>query len=70
MRVSRCIIEHKLHVNPFIRPKKHKLCKMSDEKIAAAKEEVQTLLDAGFIREVQYPTWLANVVMVKKNNGK
>nr|KYP74504.1 Transposon Ty3-I Gag-Pol polyprotein [Cajanus cajan] len=27
-------------------------------------------MDAGFIREVQYTTWLANVVMVKKPNGK
>ena len=24
----------------------------------------------GFIREVYYPDWLANVVMVKKANGK
>jgi hypothetical protein len=28
------------------------------------------LLYAGFIREVYYPRWLANVVMVKKKNGK
>jgi hypothetical protein len=28
------------------------------------------LLDAGFIREVSYPEWLPNVVMVKKKNGK
>ena len=28
------------------------------------------MLDAGFIREVTYPTWLSNVVMVKKSNGK
>jgi hypothetical protein len=27
-------------------------------------------LDAGFIREVHYPNWLMNVVMVKKKNGK
>ena len=33
-------------------------------------EEVRKLLEAGFIREVYYPDWLANVVMVKKNNGK
>ena len=26
--------------------------------------------DAGVIREVQYPEWLANVVMVPKKNGK
>ena len=28
------------------------------------------LLTVGFIREVYYPKWLANVVMVKKSNGK
>jgi hypothetical protein len=43
---------------------------MSDEKIAATKMEVQRPLDVGFIKEVQYRTWLANVVMVKKKNGK
>jgi hypothetical protein len=43
---------------------------MSDEKVAVAKVEVQRLLDAGFICEVDYPSWLANVVMVKKKNGK
>ena len=26
--------------------------------------------EAGFIREVKYPEWLANVVLVKKKNGK
>jgi hypothetical protein len=43
---------------------------MSNEKVAAAKLEVQRLLDAGFIREIQYLSWLANVVMVKKKNDK
>jgi len=28
------------------------------------------LLEANFIKEVYYPKWLANVVMVKKTNGK
>ena len=28
------------------------------------------LLAANFIREVYYPEWLANIVMVKKVNGK
>lgn len=28
--------------------------------------EVKKFLEAGFIREVKYTTWLANVVMVKK----
>jgi hypothetical protein len=34
------------------------------------KAEVQRLLDAGFIREVAYPKWLSNIVMVRKKNGK
>ena len=33
-------------------------------------EEVHKLQEANFIREVYYPNWLANVVMVKKANGK
>ncbi|XP_059650116.1 uncharacterized protein LOC132295866 [Cornus florida] len=33
-------------------------------------EEVDQLLEAGFIREVQYPAWLSNVVVVQKKNRK
>ena len=33
-------------------------------------DEVNKLLVANFIQEVHYPKWLANVVMVKKANGK
>jgi hypothetical protein len=43
---------------------------MSKEKIEAVKAEVQRLLDASFIKEVAYPQWLANVVLVRKKNGK
>jgi hypothetical protein len=39
---------------------------VAEEKVKAVKAEVQRLLDAGFIREVKYPWWLANVVMVRK----
>ncbi|XP_042432645.1 uncharacterized protein LOC122019218 [Zingiber officinale] len=34
------------------------------------KEEVDKLLEAGYIREVQYPNWLANVVLVPKPGNK
>ena len=33
-------------------------------------EEVEKLLEADFIRELFYPDWLANMVMVKKSNDK
>jgi hypothetical protein len=40
------------------------------DKNQAISDEVEKLLTAGFIREVYYLNWLANVVMVKKSNGK
>ena len=64
------IIVHKLNVSPSsppIRQRKRVFIQEIDKAIA---EKVQKLLDADFIREVYYPDWLANVVMVKKVNGK
>jgi hypothetical protein len=52
--VSRSIIAHKLQGQSFGKAKGTKLCKMPDEKVVVAKFEVQRLLDAGFIREIQY----------------
>jgi hypothetical protein len=40
------------------------------ERNQAIHEEVEKLLQAGFIRDVDYPEWLANVVLVKKSSGK
>jgi hypothetical protein len=68
--VNRDVIEHSLNVDPAIRPRKQKLQKMSDDKTEGARNEVKRLLSARVIREVTYPEWLANIVMVKKANGK
>jgi hypothetical protein len=68
--VNRDVIEHSLNVDPTIRPRKQKLLKMSDDKAEGARNEVKRLLSARVIREVTYPEWLANIVMVKKANGK
>jgi hypothetical protein len=43
---------------------------MSDDKAEGARNEVKRLLSAGVVREVTYPEWLANTMMVKKANGK
>jgi hypothetical protein len=43
---------------------------MSDEKVVAVIAEQQRLLDVGFIREVMYPSWLVNVILAMKKNGK
>jgi ribonuclease HI len=68
--VNRDVIKHSLNVDPFFRPRKQRLQKMSDDKAEGARNEVKRLLSAGVIREVKYPEWLANTVMVKKANGK
>jgi hypothetical protein len=43
---------------------------MFDDKAEGARNEVKRLLSTNVIREVTYPEWLANTVMVKKANGK
>jgi hypothetical protein len=68
--VSHTIIEHSLGIDPSVRPKKQRLCKISDEKTEAAKAEVHRLLEANFIEPIAYPTWLANMVMVKNKSGQ
>ena len=40
------------------------------ERDNAIKDEVQKFIAAKFIQEVHYPDWLANTIMVKKENGK
>ena len=40
------------------------------ERDNAIKEEVHKLITAEFIQKVYYHDWLADVVMVKKANGK
>ena len=47
--VSRDIVEHRLDISPSVKPKKQTPRKMSDEKAATVKVEVQQLLDAKVI---------------------
>jgi hypothetical protein len=68
--VNRDVIEHSLNVDPSFKPRKQRLQKISEDKAEGARNEVKRLLSAGVIREVTYPEWLANTVMVKKANGK
>ena len=64
------IIVHRLNVSPSSPPIRQRKRVFAQERDKAIAEEVQKLLDADFIWEVYYPNWLANVVMVKKVNGK
>jgi len=44
--------------------------KFNEERRLVIREETQKLLSVGHIRKIQYPEWLANIVLVKKANGK
>ncbi|KAG7594095.1 Ribonuclease H-like superfamily [Arabidopsis thaliana x Arabidopsis arenosa] len=64
------VISHELNIDPTFKPVKQKRRKLGPDRAEAVNTEVQRLLDAGLIREVKYPDWLANPVVVKKKNGK
>ena len=69
-RVDLEFICHHLNVNPSVAPKKQLPRHPSKEHAEAVREEVVKLKQAGAIKEVFYPEWLANTVVVKKKSGK
>jgi len=61
---------HHLTMDPKVRPVRQRRRKFNEERRLVVQEETKKLLSTGHIREIQYPKWLANVVLVKKANGK
>ena len=61
---------HHLNVNPSVTPKKQPPWRSSKDHSDTARGEVMRLKQAGAIKEVFYPEWLANTMVVKKKNGK
>ena len=59
-----------LNINPSITPKKQPPRRPSKEHADTVREEVMKLKKVGTIKEVFYPEWLANTVVVKKRSGK
>ena len=63
-------IMQRLNVDPLYSPKKQKLRRLTKPHMEAMKEEVEKLKQVGVIKEVFFPNWLANTMIVKKKNGK
>ena len=61
---------HKLNVSSAFPPVRQKKRVFAPERDRAIAKEVCKLQEASFIREVYYPNWLANVVIVKKASRK
>ena len=64
------IVQHCIPTDPTMKPIKQKLRRMKLEWTLKIKEEVDRQYNAGFLRVVNYPKWLANVVSVPKKDGK
>jgi hypothetical protein len=67
--IPREVIEHRLGIDPAFKPIKQKERRYTPERREAIQLEVNKLLEAGFIRPVDYPIWLANPVLVEKPDG-
>ncbi|KAM1100078.1 hypothetical protein EV1_006697 [Malus domestica] len=68
--ISPDIICHRLSIDPKTKPMKQKRRSYDAERYEAMKAEVEKLKGISFVHEVNYPTWVANVVIVKKNSTK
>ncbi|GAA0141157.1 hypothetical protein LIER_35342 [Lithospermum erythrorhizon] len=62
------VVVHRLYVDPRYKPIKEKKRTFSEDKGEAIREEVNKLMGADAIRELRFPTWLGNVVLVPKPN--
>ena len=69
-RVSPKVITHMLNVYSTYRSMKQKRRNFILDRFWSIEGEVSKLFEDGFIREVQYPKWLANMMIDKKAMGK
>jgi hypothetical protein len=68
-KIPREMIEHRLGIDPAYKPIKQKERRYTLERRETIQQEVSKLLEAKFIRLVDYPIWLANHVLVEKSDG-
>jgi hypothetical protein len=68
-RIPRKMIEHKLSVGPSFKPIKQKERRYTAQRHETIRQEINRLLEARFISPVDYPSWLANPVLIEKPDG-
>ena len=61
---------HQLNMNPEVTPQRQPPPHSSKEHAEAVRAEVNKLKQVGAIKEVFYPEWLANTVVIKMKNEK
>jgi hypothetical protein len=69
--LSQELVEYRLPIESSFRPYKQPARRFNPIVHDWVKEEVERLLDVGFIQPCQYAEWVSNIVLIeKKNTGK
>ncbi|XP_074355773.1 uncharacterized protein LOC141695425 [Apium graveolens] len=70
--IPEAVTQYSLYISKNITPIRQKRSIFSKEKKSAIDQELDRLLAAGFIALIKFPTWISNIVLVKKvtANGK
>ena len=69
-KVDPNFITHRLNVDPLVTPKKMETKEINKTTRGTVKEEVKKLKQERSVKEVFFPEWLSNTVVVKKKIGK
>ncbi|XP_070045682.1 uncharacterized protein [Nicotiana tomentosiformis] len=64
------VVVHHLAVKNGARPVKQAQRRFRSNLVPLIETEVNKLIEAGFISEVKYPTWVSSIVPVRKKNGQ
>nr|GEW23518.1 reverse transcriptase domain-containing protein [Tanacetum cinerariifolium] len=63
--IPRFVAEHEPQTYPHIEPRVQRKLSITLDKRKVVKDEVTEWLKAGIVRNVRYPTWMANPILVK-----
>jgi hypothetical protein len=67
--IPRKVIEYILGIDPAFKMIKQRERRYTPERRKTIRIEVNKLLEVGFIRPVDYLSWLANPILVEKHDG-
>ncbi|KAM1179958.1 hypothetical protein ACFX2G_019469 [Malus domestica] len=62
------IVVHRLAIKPAMRPIKQTQRCYRPELIPQIEAEIDKLIEAGFIREMKFPKWISNIVIILKKS--
>ena len=68
--INPTLASHKLNVIDMEKLVRQKIRRLNPDRHKVIQIDVDNLLSVGFIEEVKYPGWLANVVVILKKGGK